>query len=170
MEEKVFVTHKNPDSKYEGLITYGDRDISLPKDALISITLGEKFSVWRTIVNAIVSKFVMKQMKKSPKLLYAEMKGDVKEGYGLTMTVWESHSMKQFRDKGAHKFAMRFFSWVFYGGNAQAYFLSFKNNGSIPTSTEAYELVKEYGRFFDNGKLVRSSRAPIFNDEAEIRP
>ena len=24
MKEKVFITHKNPDSKYEGLITYGD--------------------------------------------------------------------------------------------------------------------------------------------------
>jgi hypothetical protein len=68
MKEKVFVAHKNPESKYEGLITYGNRDILLPKDALISITLGEKFSVWRTIVNGIVSQFVMKQMKKSSQI------------------------------------------------------------------------------------------------------
>ena len=166
MKEKVFITHKNPDRKYEGFITYGDRDILLPKNALISITLGEKFSVWRTIVNAIVSHFVMKQMKKSSKLLYAEMKGNIKEGYGLTMTVWESNSMKQFRDNGAHKFAMQFFSWIFYSGNAHAYFLSYKNNGSIPTSIEAYNLVKKYGRFYDNGELIRNRRDPIFNEEA----
>jgi hypothetical protein len=165
MEEKVFVAHKNPESKYEGLITYGTRDILLPKDALISITLGEKFSIWRTIMNAIVSQFVMKQMNKAPKLLYAEMKGNIKEGYGLTMTVWEFNSMKQFRDNGAHKFAMRFFSWIFYSGNAHAYFLSYKNKGSIPTSAEAYDLVKKYGRFYDNGKLIRNSSAPIFNKE-----
>ena len=165
MQEKVFVAHKNPESKYEGLITYGNRDILLPKDALISITLGEKFSIWRTIMNAIVSQFVMKQMKKAPKLLYAEMKGNIKEGYGLTMKVWEFSSMKQFRDNGAHKFAMRFFSQIFYSGNAHAYFLSYKNKGSIPTSAEAYDLVKKYGRFYDNGKLIRNSSAPIFNKE-----
>ncbi|MCJ8007148.1 hypothetical protein ACFFF5_06540 [Lederbergia wuyishanensis] len=164
MEEKIFVTHKSPDSKYEGLITYGNRDIVLSKNALISITLGEKFPVWKTIVNGIVSQFVMKQMKKSPKLLYAEMKGNVKEGYGLTMTVWEPKSMKQFRDSGAHKFAMRFFSWVFYSGKSHAYFLTFKHNGSIPTSDEAIELAREYGRFFDGGKLIRHSRPPIFNE------
>jgi hypothetical protein len=108
MKEKSLVTHKSPDNKYEGLITYGNKDILLPKDTLISITLGEKFSIWRIVVNAIVSRFVMRQMKKSPKLLYAEMKGNIKEGYGLTMSVWESNSMKQFRDSGAHKFAINF--------------------------------------------------------------
>ena len=122
MKEKSLVTHKSPDNKYEGLITYGNKDILLPKDTLISITLGEKFSIWRIVVNAIVSRFVMRQMKKSPKLLYAEMKGNIKEGYGLTMSVWESNSMKQFRDSGAHKFAIQFFSWVFIGGKAHAYF------------------------------------------------
>ncbi|MFC5601705.1 hypothetical protein [Sporosarcina koreensis] len=34
MQEKEFVTHRNPESKYEGLITYGQRDILLPEDAL----------------------------------------------------------------------------------------------------------------------------------------
>jgi hypothetical protein len=92
------------------------------------------------------------------------MKGNLKEGYGLTMTVWESNSMKQFRDNGAHKFAIRFFSWIFYSGKAHAYFLSYKNNGSIPTSTEAYDLVKKYGRLYNSGKLIRNSGAPIFNE------
>jgi len=163
MQEKSFVTHPSPNSKFEGLITYGNRDIVLPKDALISITLGEKFSIWKILINAIVSRIVMKQMKRSPKLLYAEMNGNIKEGYGLTMTVWESKSMKQFRDSGAHKFAMRFFSWVFIGGKAHSYFLTYKNNGSIPTSAEAYDVVKKYGRYYANGKLIRHSSPPKVN-------
>ena len=43
MKEKVFITHKFTDRKYEGFITYGDRDILLPKNALISITLAKIF-------------------------------------------------------------------------------------------------------------------------------
>ncbi|MFD1708500.1 hypothetical protein ACFSCZ_17610 [Siminovitchia sediminis] len=82
-----FVTHKDPHDRFGALITYGERNIHIPDDALISITLGEQFSVWKTMVNAMISQFVMKQMKKSKGLLYAEMKGHIKEGYGLTLTV-----------------------------------------------------------------------------------
>ena len=73
--------------------------------------------------------------------------------------------MKQFRDIWCYKFAMQFFSWIFYSGNAMLIFLSYKNNGSIPTSIEAYNLVKKYGRFYDNGELIRNRRDPIFNEE-----
>jgi hypothetical protein len=38
----------------------------------------------------------------------------------------------------------------------------YKNNGSIPTSTEAHDLEKKYGRFYDNGKLIWKSSTPIF--------
>ncbi|WLD91773.1 hypothetical protein [Alkalihalobacillus sp. AL-G] len=160
MGEKKFVAHPNSQNKFEGMITYGDRDIELSENPLISITLGERFSVWKTIVNAVVSQFVMKQMKKSSGLLYAELKGNIKEGYGFTLTVWESKAMVPFRDRGAHKFAMRFFSWVFYGGKSQAYFLTYKADDVIPTSEEAYQLVKEYGKFIDGGKLVRKAKNP----------
>ena len=64
--------------------------------------------------------------------------------------VWTYH------DSMGAKFneTMRFFSWVFYSGKAQASFLTYKDNGSISTSTEAYGLVKKYGRFYDSGKLI----------------
>ncbi|MBS4176701.1 hypothetical protein KHA89_04075 [Bacillus sp. FJAT-49731] len=167
VEDKEFITHKKPEDKFGATITYGDRNnIDFPDDAIVSITLGERFSVWKTIVNGIVSQFVMKQMKKSKGLLYAEMKGHIKEGYGLTMTVWEKKSMANFRNKGAHKFAMKFFSWVFYSGKSHAYFLTYKANGDIPTSEEAQELVKKYGKFYDGGKLIRKAKSPTKNNAA----
>ncbi|VEF47319.1 Uncharacterised protein [Bacillus freudenreichii] len=167
MDVKEFVTHKDPDDKFGALITLGDRDIHIPDDALISITLGEQFSVWKTIVNAIVSQFVMKQMKKSKGLLYAEMKGHIKEGYGMTLTVWEKKAMIPFRNSGAHKFAMKFFSWVFYSGKSHAYFLTYKANGKIPNAEEAYDLVKAYGKFYDGGKLLRTAKSPLIKRVAE---
>ncbi|MFD1739828.1 hypothetical protein ACFSCX_25515 [Bacillus salitolerans] len=169
MEKKKFVAHSNPEDKFGGLLSFGSRDIILPQDAIISITLGEQFTTWKTVVNAIVSQFVMKQMKKSEGLLYAELKGHLTEGYGLTMSVWDSKSMVPFRDKGPHKFAMRFFSWVFYGGKSQAYFLTYKANGSIPSIEEAYTLVKKYGKHYNGGKLERSAKKPIFGDHIPPR-
>ncbi|TLS38362.1 hypothetical protein FCL54_07040 [Pseudalkalibacillus caeni] len=142
------------------MIIYGERKIPLPEDAIISITLGARFNIWRTIVNGFLTRFVMKQMMNNPGLLYAELVGNMEEGYGQTMTVWESKAMVPFRDSGSHKFSMKFFSWVFYSGKVHAYFSTYKANGYIPTFEEANQIAREYGRFFEGGKLIRKAQKP----------
>lgn len=163
MSDRTWILHRDPSNPYGGTFTLGDRSVPLPDDAVISLTLGTQFTVWRTLVNSIVSKFVQRQLVKTPHLLYSELVGDLKQGYGLTMSVWsgQAREMARFRDSGAHKFAMKFFSWVFYSGTAQSYFLTFPANGRIPTADEAIALVQAHGRHFDGGKLVR--KATRFN-------
>lgn len=164
MTDRKWIRHMNPENPYAARIVLGDSTIELPEDAVISLTLGEQFSLWRTIVNGLVTVLVQKQLAKNPHLLYSELSGDAKAGNGLTLSVWsgKGRKMGEFRESGAHKFAMRFFSWVFYSGKVQAYFLTFPaNGGRIPTAAEATELCHEYGRHFDGGKLVKkASRVP----------
>jgi hypothetical protein len=105
---------------------------------------------------------IMKSMSKNEDLLYAELKGQLDGGVGQTMTVWKaSKEMNSFRTSGMHNFARKFFSWVFYSGKVQSYFLTWKVNGNIPTYEEAAEFVTTYGRHFDGGKLVRKTQQPM---------
>lgn len=160
MEERKWITHRDPANKYAANITLGTRDIDLPPDAVISLTLGDRFTIWRTIVMSIVTAFVQKQLVKTPGLLYAELDGDVRSGSNLTMTVWDGKAMKPFRDSGAHKTAKNFFSWVFFGGQTQVYFLTFAAKGRIPTTAEGYQLAREYGRHYDGGMETKPARPP----------
>lgn len=162
---KETVMIKDPNDPYSGHILFGNREDPIPNDSLISITLGENFSIWKTVINGLVSQLVIKQMKKSSGFLHGELKGHLKEGYGLTLSVWERTSMVPFRDRGAHKFAMRFFSWIFFSGKSHAYFLTYTSNGLIPTVDEARELVHEFGKFYDGGKFVRQAKRPKFQEE-----
>ncbi|MEH7307766.1 hypothetical protein [Neobacillus drentensis] len=77
------------------------------------------------------------------------------------MTVWKvAKDMNSFRTSGIHNIARKFFSWVFYSGKVQSYFLTWKANGYIPTYEESAEIVTIYGRHFDRGKLVRKAQQP----------
>lgn len=64
--------------------------------------------------------------------------------------------MNKFRSNGAHKFAQRFFSWVFYSGKVEAYFYSWRIK-KIPTDMEIEKMIKENGRYFVGGKLVKQT-------------
>lgn len=153
----VWVKHPDPNNKYGATFTLGERNIELPETAIISVTRGEKFNLFRIIVNGIVNEFVKKQLTKNENLIYAELTGQLQGGIGQTITVWKSgKSMNGFRSNGAHKFAMKFFSWVFYSGKVEAYFYTWKIN-EIPTNQEIEKIVIENGRHFIGGKLVRQS-------------
>jgi hypothetical protein len=170
MTDRKWILHRDPANPYAGRFTLGEAKIELPEDTVISLTLGERFSIWRTIVNGLVTKLVQGQLAKNPNLLYSELVGDAKAGHGLTMSVWtgKGKKMGEFRDSGAHKFAKRFFSWIFYSGQVQAYFLTFPaNGGRIPTAEEGIALCKAHGRHFDGGKLVKkATRVEWGNTEA----
>ena len=51
-------------------------------------------------------------------------------------------------------------SWVFYSGRVKAYFLTWKLIDTIPSSEEAGEFVKKYGRHYEGGKLIRKAKPP----------
>lgn len=146
-------------SKSGGRMVLGERPEAIPEDALISITLGAGFSLWQFIFNGIASQFVMQQCLKMPGLLYGELESDLKSGYSLTLTVWKGRQMREFRDRGAHGWVMRALWWVFYGGQAEAWFLSY-HASSLPTLQEAKELAETYGRHFKQGKRLREQRRP----------
>jgi hypothetical protein len=103
----------------------------------------------------------MKALTKNEDLLYAELTGQMQGGIGQTMTVWiDAKSMNKFRTTGSHNFARKFFSWVFYSGKVQSYFLTWEHQGSLPSSEEITAFVKTYGRHFDGGKLVKKANPP----------
>ena len=103
----------------------------------------------------------MKSMIKRENLLYAELTGQLQGGVGQTLTVWkESKQMNIFRTKGFHNFSRKFFSWVFYSGSVKAHFLTWKLIDTIPSSEEAAEFVKKYGRYYEGGKLIRKANPP----------
>ena len=158
---KEWVKHENPNNKYEAKFTLGDRDLPLPEHAVISITRGEGFNMFRLMVNGMINEFVKRQLRKNDNLIYAELSGQLQGGIGQTVTVWKNgNTMNHFRTKGAHQFARRFFSWVFYSGKVQAYFLTWKAPQYIPDEKELEHIILHCGRHFDGGKLVRKAQQP----------
>lgn len=156
--ERKWVRHKDPNNKYGGIFTLGNKNVDLPKDAVVSVTRGENFNIPRLIINSILNQFVMKSMVKKENLIYAELTGQLQGGIGQTLTVWkDSKQMNEFRTKGFHNFSRRFFSWVFFSGSVKAYFLTWKLKETIPTAEEAANSVKEYGRYYEGGKLIRKA-------------
>lgn len=146
MGEKKWEKKIDPNNKYGGSFILGSRDIEIPPDAVVSVTRGEQFNIPRLIINGFLNQMIMKRMAKNDHLLYAELTGQLEGGIGQTMTVWKTgKTMNHFRTKGIHNFARKFFSWVFYSGRVQSYFLTWKINGKIPTSDEATEIVKKMG-------------------------
>ena len=161
MVKRKWVRHEDPNNKYGATFTLGNKNVDLPKDAVVSVTRGENFNIPRLIVNGILNQFIMKSMVKKENLLYAELTGQLQNGVGQTLTVWKDpKQMNTFRTKGFHNFSRRFFSWVFYSGRVKAYFLTWKLTETIPSSKEAAEFVKEYGRYYEGGKLIRKANPP----------
>lgn len=158
---KEWVKHQDPNNKYGAKFTLGDRSVELPETAIISVTRGENFNILRIMINGSINNFVKKQLLNNENLLYAELSGQLQGGIGQTVTVWKNgRSMNNFRTKGAHKFAVRFFSWVFYSGKVQAYFLTWKISNSIPEENEIEEIVRKYGRHLDGGRLINPAQQP----------
>lgn len=158
---KTWKKYESKENKYAGTFKLSDSTVVLPKGAIISVTRGEYFNFPRLLVNGLLNHFIMKSMINNSNLLYAELTGQLHGGVGQTMTVWKNgKTMNQFRKGGFHHFSLTFFSWVFYSGRVQSYFLTWENQGSIPTSDEATAIVKKYGRHFDGGKLKRKSSPP----------
>ena len=92
-EEKSWSTVKG-EGYNGGLFVLGDKPEQLPETAFISLTRGERLNFLQLFVNQILTLMVMSQMKKTPGLIYAEIKGELikGKGYGQTMTVWEGKS------------------------------------------------------------------------------
>jgi hypothetical protein len=158
---RTWVKHQDPHNKYGATFTLGDRNIELPPGAVISVTRGEQFNIPRLIINGILNQFIMKRMIKNEDLLYAELTGQLQGGTGQTMTVWkDAKCMNRFRTRGFHQFARKFFSWVFYSGKVQSYFLTWEHQGPLPSPEEITSFVKTYGRHFDGGKLVKKANPP----------
>ncbi|MNO91066.1 hypothetical protein D3C76_826060 [compost metagenome] len=158
---REWVKHQDPKNKYGAKFTLGHRNVELPETAIISVTRGENLNMFRIMLNGSINTFVKKQLLNNENLLYAELSGQLQGGVGQTVTVWKNGiSMNNFRTKGAHKFAKKFFSWVFYSGKVQAYFLTWKISNSIPEENEIKETVKKYGRFFDGGRLKKHAQQP----------
>lgn len=158
---KSWKKYENKENKYAATFELGDRTVNLPKGAVISVTRGEAFNLPRLLVNGLLNHFIMKSMINNSNLVYAELTGQLHGGVGQTMTVWKNGmTMNRFRKGGFHNFARKFFGWVFYSGRVQSYFLTWENQGCIPTSVEATAIVKKYGRHFDGGKLKRNSSPP----------
>lgn len=158
---KSWVKHQDPDNKYGAKYTLGERDIPLPENAVISVTRGEKFNFLRLLINGIINEFVKRQLRKNDDLIYAELSGQLQGGIGQTVTVWRNgNTMNHFRTTGAHQFARRFFSSVFYGGKVQAYFLTWKAPQYIPDEKELEAIILQYGRHFDGGELIRKAQQP----------
>lgn len=159
--KKKWIKQTDPNNKYGGAFTLGNRNVEIPPNAVVSVTRGEQFNIPRLIINGFLNQLIMKAMSKNENLLYAELKGQLDGGVGQTMTVWKAgKEMNSFRTSGSHNFARKFFSWVFYSGKVQSYFLTWKANGQIPTYEEATEIVKNYGKHFDGGNLVRKAKQP----------
>lgn len=114
------------------------------------------------IINQLLTFLVMNQLKSTPGLLYAELKGELKnfKGNGQTMTVWHGKTMPPFRSKSTHGFAMKFFSWVVHRKNTKNYYLTYSLEDKIPSAEEVEKILKEYGKFFDGGKLARRATPP----------
>lgn len=70
--------------------------------------------------------------------------------------------MVRFRDSGSHARAMRLFSWIFFGGKARGYFLSWLAHGRIPDAKDVPGIVRQHGKFYDDGRLVRQASRPAW--------
>jgi hypothetical protein len=159
MLQRDWVKHEDPSNRYGASFTLGNRDMPLPEGAVVSVTRGESFNIPRLIINGLLNQFIMKSMRNNPNLLYAELTGQLQGGIGQTLTVWRHGTdMNRFRTEGWHQFSRRFFRWVFYSGNVQAYFYTWKLTGTIPSSEEATAYVKTHGRHYDGGKLVKEAK------------
>ena len=75
------------------------------------------------------------------------------------MTVWDGKTMLKFRNGGNHGFAMKFFEWAVHRKNTKNYYLTYHANGKIPSISEAADIVKEYGKFYDGGKAFKNSHS-----------
>jgi hypothetical protein len=134
----------------------------LPGTTFISLTRGEGLNLFQLFVNQVLTLIIMIQMKKSSGLIYVELSGELKKcrGNRQTMTVWDGKVMSKFRNKSAHGFAMKFFAWVIHRRNTKTYYLAFSANGKIPSVAEATDILREYGKFYDGGKLARKATLP----------
>ncbi|KAB7709186.1 hypothetical protein F9802_03510 [Bacillus aerolatus] len=164
MEKKKWITKKGKGSN--GTLVLGKKPELLPETAFISLTRGEGLNFLQLFVNYVLTLMVMRQMKKSPGLIYAELSGELKrgKGNGQTMTVWDGKLMPKFRNKSSHGFAMKFFGWVIHRRNTKTYYLTYSANEQIPSTTEATELMRKYGKFYDGGKLARKATSPKMED------
>ncbi|MBM7662306.1 hypothetical protein JOC85_003113 [Bacillus mesophilus] len=160
MEKKRWKMDREPGGI--NALILGSKPEQLPKQTFISITRGEGLNVAQLIINQILNLIVMNQMKKTPGLLYSEIKGEIVRGKGNggTMTVWDGKTMPKFRNKDSHGIVMKFFGWVIHRKNTKAYYLTYTSDGTIPSFLEAIEIVKQYGKFYDGGKLVRTASPP----------
>ena len=149
-----------------GTLILGERPEQLPPHAFISLTRGEGLNFLQLFINQVLTLLVMNQMKNTPGLLYAELVGELKKGRGSgqTMTVWDGKSMPTFRNRSSHGFAMKFFTWVVHRKNTKNYYLTYSAHGKIPSTTEVTDILKEYGKFYDGGKLTRKATPPNFGD------
>jgi hypothetical protein len=144
-----------------GILVLGSKPEKLPEHAYISLTRGEGLTFIQLLFNQLLNLTVMNQMRKTPGLIYAELAGELKQGRGSgqTMTVWEGKTMTNLRNHGSHAWAMKFFTWVIHRKNTRNYYLTYRSQ-AIPTSQDAARIVKEYGKFYDKGALVRKANPP----------
>jgi hypothetical protein len=156
------VKWRSASEQSQGFLKLGEKPELLPHSAFISLTRGEGLNLIQLFINQVLTMIVMTQLKKAPGLLYAELNGEFKnfKGNGQTMTVWDGKLMTQFRNKSKHSFAMKFFAWVIHRKNTKNWYLTYAAAGKIPNVLEAREILKEYGKFYNGGKLERNAKPP----------
>lgn len=164
MEKKKWTTEKGHGGF--GKLKLGERPEHFPENTFVSLTRREGLNFLQLFINQVLTLMVMNQMKKAPGLLYAELNGELKNGRGSgqTMTVWDGKSMPKFRNKSSHGFVMKFFAWVIHRKNTKTYYLTYSAEGKIPLATEAADIMRKYGKFYDGGKLARKASPPKFEE------
>lgn len=145
-----------------GKFVFGKMPERISETTFVSLTRGEGLNLFQLFVNQVLNLMIMNQLKKSLGLIYAELDGELIKGrgYGQTMTVWNGKTMHKFLNKSFHGFAMKFFAWVIHRKNTKTYYLTFSANGKIPSTAEATDLLRKYGKYYDGGKLARKANPP----------
>ena len=143
-----------------GRMALGQRPVELPADAVVSITLATNLSLRQFVMGALVSQLIMRQCRKAPGLLYAEVAADYDGRYSYTLSLWRGPEMRAFRDKRSHGWAMRKMAWLFYGEAAEAWFLTYRTD-TLPAFREAMETARRHGRHFKAGMQVRPQSPPV---------
>lgn len=156
--------------KRAGRMTLGSRvEAARHPDAVWSVTLGANFAVWQFILNSLASIPVRRRMQRDPNVVFAELLADFDTGRSVTISAFRGKAMVPFRDRGIHGFLRRRMWFVFYGGDAEAWFLTRRANGRIPGMEEAIDLAERYGKHYRRGELVRQAQR-IPDDEAAVAP
>jgi len=156
---------REPIGKYGGVARLGNRSDypELPSHALVSITCFQHIGLIRALVNILYTNIIlMPGLLRTSGLLLGEFYGDLSRlDEGLIITVWQGRSMVNYRDTGAHGWAVRHLTRLIFGGTGQAFFLTYApKNGQIPDADDARALALKHGKMMMGAVTMRAASRP----------